>query len=165
MSVPDVLAAGGIVSIYLLLLSLLCAALTEGVAMFLQARSIHVFIGIKNLLDVPKSTHLTEQLYTHGLIEGVSQHASDPAKPIGPPFYVSPANFSLALLDILSARGIIAGKYGELLKNAENAGDAYEAALRAAAHGTRNPELTGNVKKTKIFQEEARAALQIVADR
>lgn len=163
MSVSDVFEVGGIVAVYLLLLSVLCAVLTQGVAALVHGPANNVLIGIKNLLNAPKSTGLAEQLYTHGLIEGLSQHASEPGKTTHPPFYISPANFSLALLDILGARGIISAKYGELLKKAENADEAYEA-LRAAANAARNPALAENINKTKLFQEQARAALQTVAD-
>jgi hypothetical protein len=164
MSVSDMFQAGGVAAVYLLLLSVLCAVLTEGAAALLQAQAYNVFRGIKNLLNAPKSTRLAEQLYTHGLIEGISQYTSDPGKATGPPFYMPPATFSLALLDILGARGVIAGKYGDLLKNAENADDAYEAAVRATTNAARNPELAENINKAKLFQEQARAALQTVAD-
>ena len=147
-----------------LLLSLVCTALNEGIASLLDKRGKNLVEGVKNLLNDPKFTGLAQQLYNHGLIGGISQHASDPNKPTRLPSYMSPANFSLALLDILGARGIIAGKYGDLLANAESADDAYEEAREAAAAAPGNSQLAETANQAKISQEQARGALQTIAD-
>src|SRR5687768_16517514 len=117
----------GIIFVYLLL-SLICTALNEGIASLIDKRGRNLVAGIKNLLNDPKFTGLAQQVYNHGLIGGISQYASNPDKRTRLPSYISSSNFSLALLDILAARGAIAGKYGELLVNAESAEDAYEEA-------------------------------------
>lgn len=122
----------GVIFVYLLL-SLICTALNEGIASLLDKRANNLLEGVKNLLNDPKLTGLAQQVYNHGLIGGISQHASDPNKKTRFPSYMSPSNFSLALLDILGARGVIASKYGDLLADAESADDAYEEACEAAA--------------------------------
>ncbi len=147
-----------------LLLSLVCTALNEGIASLLDKRSKNLVEGVKNLLNDPKFTGLAQQLYNHGLISGISQHASDLDKPTRRPSYMSPANFSLALLDIIGARGIIAGRYGDLLANAESADDAYEAAREAAAAAPSNSQLAETASQARISQEQAQGVLQTIAD-
>jgi|GEM_PF-1594836 hypothetical protein len=153
----------GVIFCYLLL-SLICTALNEGISSLLDKRANNLVEGIKNLLNDPKFTGLAQQLYNHGLIGGISQYASNPDKPTRLPSYMSPANFSLALLDILGAHGIIACKYGDLLTNAESADDAYEAAQDAAAAAPGNSQLAETASQAKISQEQARGALQTIAD-
>jgi hypothetical protein len=152
----------GIIFVYLLL-SLICTALNEGIASLTDKRGRNLVGGIKNLLNDPEFTGLAQQVYNHGLIGGISQHASNPNKMTRLPSYMSGQNFSLALLDILGARGIIAGKYGNLLAIAENADDAYGKAVEAAAATPGNPQLTDVVNQTKAAQEQARAALEAMA--
>jgi hypothetical protein len=128
----------GITFIYLLL-SLICTALNEGMASLFDKRGKNLLEGIKNLLNDPKFTGLAQQVYNHGLIGGISQYASNPGKRTRLPSYMSPTSFSLALLDILAARGVLASKYGDLLANAESTDDAYEEALEAAARAPNDP--------------------------
>lgn len=150
-----------IVFVYLLL-SLVCTALNEGIASLLDKRGRNLVEGVKNLLNDPKFTGLAQQVYNHGLIGGISQYASDPAKRTRLPSYISPTGFSLALLDILSARGAIASRYGDLLANAEKADDACEQALEAAAAAPGDPRLTEAAGKAKAVQEEATKALETI---
>jgi hypothetical protein len=151
----------GVIFVYLLL-SLICTALNEGIASLLDKRSSNLFEGIKNLLNDPKFTGLAQQLYNHGLIAGTSQHAADPGKMTRKPSYMSPANFSLALLDILGARGIIANKYGDLLARAEKADDDYEEASVAAAKAPRDAAIVAAQAQAKVASDEARAGLEAV---
>ncbi len=153
----------GIIFVYLLL-SLICTALNEGIASLIDKRGRNLVAGIKNLLNDPQFTGLAQQVYNHGLIGGISQHASNPNKMTRLPSYMSGQNFSLALLDILGARGIIAGKYGDLLAIAENADDAYGKAVEAAAATPGNPQLAEAVNQAKAAQEQARAALEAIAN-
>jgi hypothetical protein len=153
----------GIIFVYLLL-SLMCTALNEGIASLLDKRSSNLFEGIKNLLNDPKFTGLAQQLYNHGLIAGTSQYAADPGKMTRKPSYMSPANFSLALLDILGARGIIANKYGDLLARAEKADDDYEEACVAAARAPRVAAIVAAQAQAKVASDEARAGLEAVVD-
>jgi hypothetical protein len=153
----------GIIFVYLLL-SLICTALNEGIASLIDKRGRNLMGGIKNLLNDPEFTGLAQQVYNHGLIGGISQYASNPNKVTRLPSYMSGQNFSLALLDILGARGVIAGKYGDLLANAESADDAYGKALAAAAAAPGNPQLAEAANQAKAAQEQARAALENIAD-
>ncbi|SHM12066.1 hypothetical protein SAMN05216428_11452 [Nitrosospira sp. Nsp11] len=153
----------GIIFVYLLL-SLICTALNEGIASLIDKRGRNLMGGIKNLLNDPQFTGLAQQVYNHGLIGGISQYASNPNKITRLPSYMSGQNFSLALLDILGARGIIAGKYGDLLAIAENADDAYGKAVEAAAATPANPQFAEAVNQAKAAQERARAALEAIAD-
>jgi hypothetical protein len=153
----------GIIFVYLLL-SLICTALNEGIASLIDKRGRNLVGGIKNLLNDPEFTGLAQQVYNHGLIGGISQHASNPNKMTRLPSYMSAQNFSLALLDILGARGVIAGKYGDLLANAESADDAYGKALEAAAATPGDPQLAEAANQAKAAQEQARAALENIAD-
>ena len=153
----------GVIFVYLLL-SLICTALNEGIASLLDKRANNLLEGVKNLLNDPKLTGLAQQVYNHGLIGGISQHASDPNKKTRFPSYMSPSNFSLALLDILGARGVIASKYGDLLADAESADDGFEEACEAAAAAPGDSRLASSVDQAKIAREQARAALQTIAD-
>ncbi len=155
----------GVIFVYLLL-SLICTALNEAIASLLQKRGSNLFEGIKNLLNDPTFTGLAHQVYNHGLIAGISQHAADPDKPTRLPSYMSPANFSLALLDILGTRGIIglAAQYGDLLVQAGNADDAYEKARQAAAAAPGDPQLAAAANHARTVQEQAQAALETIAD-
>lgn len=102
-SILDV--AIGIVFVYLLL-SLVCSAVNEAIASFINQRGKNLFEGIKNLLNDPHFTQLAQQLYTHGLVAGISRDAADPQKPNRLPSYMPPKTFALALLDILGSLGV-----------------------------------------------------------
>jgi hypothetical protein len=95
----------GMVFIYLLL-SLICSVVNEGIASFLNKRGENLFDGIRNMLDDPKFIGLAQQLYSHGLVAGSSQHATDPGKPNRAPSYLPANTFAMALLDILASQGI-----------------------------------------------------------
>lgn len=153
----------GIIFVYLLL-SLICTALNEGIASLIDKRGRNLMGGIKNLLNDPEFTGLAQQVYNHGLIGGISQYASNPNKVTRLPSYMSGQNFSLALLDILGARGVIAGKYGDLLATAESADDAYGKALEAAAATPGNLQLAEAANQAKAAQEQAKTALENIAD-
>jgi len=154
----------GVIFVYLLL-SLICTALNEAIASLLQKRGRNLFEGIKNLLNDPTFTGLAQQLYNHGLIGGISQHASNPNEQTRLPSYMSPENFSLALLDILGIRGVIAAQYGDLLEQAEKADDAYEEARKSAAAAPGNPQFAQAADLAQQAQAQAQAALQTLADK
>ena len=83
----------GVTFVYLLL-SLICTALNEAIASLLEKRGANLFEGIKNLLNDPTFTGLAQQLYNHGLIGGISQHASNPNEPTRrPSLHVTPKIF------------------------------------------------------------------------
>src|SRR6266850_957951 len=95
----------GVIFVYLFI-SLICSAVNEGIASVLNKRGENLFAGVKNLLNDPNWIGLAQQLYSHGLVDGISQGSSDPKKVTRKPSYM-PANvFSLALLDILKSKGL-----------------------------------------------------------
>jgi hypothetical protein len=161
----NILEVGIAVIFVYLLLSIVCTAFNEGIASLIDKRGKNLVEGIKNLLNDPKFTGLAQQLYNHGLIGGISQYASDPTKRTRLPSYMSGESFSLALLDILSARGVIAGKYGDLLANAEAADDVYEEALEAAAAAPRDPQRVAAVAQAKDARDRTRVALEAIAEK
>ncbi len=95
--------AVGIGFLYLLL-SLVCSAITEGVARLFAMRSGTLRTGIRNLLGDPKGEKLAGALYRHPLIRGLyRQGLFDRAiGRDGKPSYVSPRTFALALFDTLA---------------------------------------------------------------
>jgi hypothetical protein len=121
----------GVISVYLVL-SLMSSAVNEGLATVINKRGRNLFEGIKNLLNDPTFTGLAQQIYSHGLVDGVSQDAGDPSRTNRRPSYLPSKTFSLALLDILGAHGVVAAAHGAALTNAEAADDVYERALAAA---------------------------------
>jgi hypothetical protein len=96
--------ATGIVLLYLLI-SLICSVLTELAASILNWRGQNLKQGILNLLNDPQYVGLAQQLYSHGLIAGISKNATDIAKINRDPSYISSGDFSRALLDVLTSRG------------------------------------------------------------
>jgi hypothetical protein len=101
-SILDV--AIGLIFVYLFL-SLICSAVNEGIASLVNKRGNILFEGIKNLLNDPKFTGLAQQLYTHGLVDGISHEATNPEKPNRLPSYMPSNHFALALIDILGSQG------------------------------------------------------------
>lgn len=132
-----------------LLLSLICTALNEGFSSLLNKRGQNLFEGVKNLLNDPQFTGLAQQIYNHGMIDGITREETKPPNPFlrflsgiekfltreppgpdvpqGLPSYMPTGHFALALLDILGARGIIAAAHGVDLAAAEAADDAFAA--------------------------------------
>jgi hypothetical protein len=151
----------GLVFVYLLL-SLICTALQEAIATVLNQRGAQLFEGIKNLLNDPAFTGLAQQIYNHGLVDGISRAASDPTKPNRLPSYMPSATFSLALLDVLGARGVIAAAQGSLLTAAEQADDAYASAVRAASN-TRLQAPGDKVANADLARKQAAAAVEQAA--
>ncbi len=94
----------GIIFIYLLI-SLVCTAVNEWIASFLNQRGKNLFEGIGNLLNDPTFTGLAQLVYSHGLVEGTSQDGANPDKPNRLPSYMQPETFALVLMNILRAHG------------------------------------------------------------
>lgn len=127
----------GVVFIYLLL-SLVCTVVNEAIATFVNQRGKNLFEGVKNLLNDPTFTGLAQQIYSHGLVDGISRGASEEGQPNRLPSYMPAKTFALALLDILRARGIVAGEDEKSLTEAirqaeENHRRAQEAAKNTPA--------------------------------
>src|SRR5436305_8223650 len=149
-SVLDV--AIGIVFIYLVL-SMICTTINEGFATIVNKRGANLFEGIKNLLNDPAFTGLAQQVYSHGLVDGISQNAINPNKSNRLPSYMSSKTFALALLDVLGTHGVVAAAQGELLSRAEKADDEY----RAEAAKTHRNDAAVQAKKKDA--EGAKAAV------
>lgn len=131
----------GIIFVYLAL-SLISTAANEAIATLINKRGRNLFEGIKNLLNDPSFTGLAQQVYNHGLVDGLSQGASDSSKVNRPPSYMPSKNFSLALLDILSAHGAVAAAGGESLAKAELDEDAYQKKLEEFGGDKTNAAVT-----------------------
>jgi len=137
----------GVVFVYLLL-SLVCTALNEGISSVINKRGKNLFEGVKNLLNDPDFTGLAQQVYHHGLVDGLSQNGSDPKVKTRLPSYMHSSNFSLALLDILGARGAIA------TSGPQGAVDA-EAAVKLNAAREAAVESAKKLKNLDLFNKAA----------
>src|SRR4051812_21786851 len=149
-SVLDV--AIGIVFIYLVL-SMICTTINEGIATIVNKRGTNLFEGIKNLLNDPAFTGLAQQVYSHGLVDGITQNASDPDKPNRLPSYMCSKTFALALLDVLGTHGVVAAAQGDLLSKAEKADDEYR------AEAAKTPRNDAAVQAKKAAADQAKADL------
>ncbi|HEY2292463.1 MAG TPA: hypothetical protein VGM86_17330 [Thermoanaerobaculia bacterium] len=142
----------GIVFIYLVL-SMICTTINEGFATIVNKRGTNLFEGIKNLLNDPAFTGLAQQIYSHGLVDGISQNAIDPAKTNRLPSYMSSKTFAMALLDILGTHGVVAAAQGDLLSRAEKADDEYR------AEAAKTPPDAAAVQAKKDAADQAKADL------
>lgn len=154
----------GVVFVYLFV-SLICSAVNEGISSLVNKRGSNLFDAVKNLLNDPKFTGLAQQLYSHGLVDGISEGASDPNKVNRKPSYM-PANiFSLALLDILRSKGLkdcwsdLVVKRGKDLEDAETRlkANPSDAALVKAVADARVALASAEIAAKK--SEETAAAL------
>ncbi len=120
----------GVVFVYLFI-SLICSAINEWIASALvNKRGKTLFDGVTNLLNDPKFTGLAQQLYTHGLVDGISQDSSHPTKSARLPSYMPSNTFALALMDILGSQGI--GKtWGSMIEEKKAALDAAQLQLKS----------------------------------
>ncbi|MBI3230669.1 MAG: hypothetical protein HYZ45_10970 [Burkholderiales bacterium] len=159
-SVLDV--AIGMMFIYLLF-GILCTAINESIASFINKRGKNLLAGIQNLLNDPASIGLAHQLYHHGLIDGISQNATNENKPNRLPSYLPPTSFSLALVDILATRGALAAAHSRLLLAAEQADDAVNAAVNAADKPP-SAEQSKAIELARSAQKSAETALLDAAE-
>jgi hypothetical protein len=95
----------GVVFLYLLL-SLICSAITEGIARIFAMRSSNLKEGIRNLLG-GQDDDLVQSLYNHPLISGLYRQGSIDRllRREGKPSYIPSRTFTLALFDILAGTG------------------------------------------------------------
>jgi hypothetical protein len=165
----------GVVFVYLLL-SLVCTSINEGIASFLNQRGKNLFAGITNLLNDPKFTGLAQQVYTHGLVDGISQEAANPDKPTRLPSYMPSKTFGLVVLDVLSSRGAsetcaaaLAQRKANLdAANAALAGNPGDANLQAAVRdaqaaldaASKLAEDTANAQASHQAAEQAAALVK-----
>jgi hypothetical protein len=118
----------GIIFVYLFI-SLICSSINEGIASLMNKRGKNLFEGVKNLLNDPQFTGLAQQLYTHGLVDGISQEAANPAKPNRLPSYIPSHTFALALLDIVGSQGL-KESWGDAVQRRQEDLDAVRAQLK-----------------------------------
>ncbi|HEY0545842.1 MAG TPA: hypothetical protein VGC91_10735 [Pyrinomonadaceae bacterium] len=130
----------GVIFVYLVL-SLICTAVNEAIATLLNKRGKNLFEGIKNMLNDPTFTGLAQQIYNHGLIDGISQDTTISNKPTRRPSYLPTKTFSLALLDILSANGVVSAAHGDALTKAEQADDEYQKLISVAGADMNDPAI------------------------
>jgi hypothetical protein len=152
----------GVMFVYLVL-SLVCTAIQEGIATSINKRGKNLFEGVKNLLNDPEFTGLAQQLYNHGLIDGLSRGASGQGRAKRQPSYISASTFSLALVDILGARGVVAAAHGDLLAAAERADDDCEEARQAAAAKPDDDALKKALEVASGARDQRQAALTAAA--
>ena len=164
----------GVVFVYLLF-SLICTVVNEGIASLCNQRGKNLFDGIRNLLNDPEFTGLAQQIYSHGLVDGISQNAADSSKPNRLPSYMSSGTFALALLDIMGSRGVgaswpavIAQRQRELddakAKQAADSGNAElkKAVADAQAVLDKAVEDASKAKTSEQKHQEAQRAAQAV---
>jgi hypothetical protein len=98
----------GLIVVYVVM-SMLCSSANEGLETILRNRSRQLELGIREILDDPTGTGITQALYNHPLISGLFQGKYDaaharPGKLYAKknlPSYIPSANFALAVLDIV----------------------------------------------------------------
>jgi len=139
-----------------LFLSLICSAINEGIASLINKRGKNLFEGVKNLLNDPKFTGLAQQLYTHGLVDGISQEAANPEKPNRYPSYMPSNTFALALLDILGSQGL-KESWSDVVNQRQKELDAAQAQLKS---NPADAALQKIVNDAQAALEKAREALE-----
>jgi hypothetical protein len=115
----DMLELGIGVSLFFLLVSLLCSAVREAIETVMKSRAGDLERGLRSLLDDPDGTGIVRSLLQHGHLASLSTGDYDPARlkktlfgglylprkdRVDFPSYIPPAQFATALLDIV-ARG------------------------------------------------------------
>ena len=115
----DMLELGIGVSLFFLLVSLLCSAVREAIETVMKSRAGDLERGLRSLLDDPDGTGIVRSLLQHGHLASLSTGDYDPARlkktlfgglylprkdRVEFPSYIPPAQFATALLDIV-ARG------------------------------------------------------------
>ena len=158
----------GLFMIYLIL-SLVCTAINEAIATLTDQRGKHLQEGVKNLLNDPDLTGLAKQIYSHGLIDGLSRNAANPAKKNRPPSYMPAGTFSLALFDVLTAHGAIANAPASAGALGSAIVDSATKAANAAQKDPDNPTLGSAASLTlerqlALGRELAVAAPDIMAN-
>ena len=133
-------AAIGLVLVYLLL-SLIASALQESAEAWLKIRASNLETGLRELLYDPDGSKLTKQIYEHPLIFGLFRGNYESGKERSNctttlPGYIPPANFAVALLDIV-VRGPVPAKEGDAPASAPATNTLTFESLRAAVvHGS-----------------------------
>ncbi|HEY4085688.1 MAG TPA: hypothetical protein VGM43_07100 [Bryobacteraceae bacterium] len=101
----------GLIFIYLVL-SLICSAACEAIEAVLKSRSLYLKRGLQELLNDPSGKALVAELYSHPLVCSLFTGQYDPSKGGNLPSYIPPANFALALMDIVGVAKAAKGAAG-----------------------------------------------------
>ncbi len=97
----DVLdVAIGLVFVYLVL-SLLCSAACELIESFLKRRAAYLEQGLQTLLNGGTSSGIVPEIYNHPLVNSLFPGKYQPGRSGNLPSYIPPANFALALMDVV----------------------------------------------------------------
>lgn len=101
----------GLIFVYLVL-SLICSAACEAIEAVLKSRSLYLKRGLQELLNDPSGKELVADVYSHPLVCSLFAGQYDPSKPGNLPSYIPPANFALALMDIVGIAKVAKGAAG-----------------------------------------------------
>jgi hypothetical protein len=104
----------GVVFVFVLI-STICTAVREGIEAWLKTRASFLEFGIRQLLNDPRGSGITKQLFDHPLLSGLFAGTYQTDKDAKPkrrlfvrdrnlPSYIPARNFAVALMDI-AARG------------------------------------------------------------
>ncbi|HEY4086088.1 MAG TPA: hypothetical protein VGM43_09125 [Bryobacteraceae bacterium] len=133
----------GLIFIYLVL-SLICSAACEAIEAVLKSRSAYLKRGLQELLSDPSGKELVAEVYSHPLVCSLFTGQYNPSKDGNLPSYIPPANFALALMDIVGVAKAVKGAAGspeaETIRNTLEAyaakNPAVSQALLTLAHTT-----------------------------
>jgi hypothetical protein len=143
-----------------LVLTLVSSTVNEWIASMLQQRGRNLFHGIKNLLNDPNFTGLAQQLYSHGLIDGISKvREPDDKRKTGSyrlPSYMGAETFALALVDLLGSRGAVHAGAGDVPQRDKE----LAAAEEALAKDEQNATLIAVVKEARANVDAAVQAMK-----
>lgn len=101
----------GLIFVYLLV-SLMVTAITEMFAGLLKWRAKNLWAGVRNLLDTGQEREWIDRLYSHPLIQSLSEPSKDGTAattgdkaPRNAPSYIPSRTFALTLLDLVRESG------------------------------------------------------------
>jgi len=123
----------GLIFIYLVL-SLICSAACEAIEAVLKSRSLYLKRGLQELLNDPSGKDLVAELYSHPLVCSLFAGEYDSSKRGNLPSYIPPANFALALMDIVGVARIV--------KTAAGSPDAEKIRSALEAYAAKNPAVS-----------------------
>jgi hypothetical protein len=98
----------GLVFVYLVL-SLICSAACELIESVLKGRASYLKQGMQEMLDDSAGDGLVREIYNHPLVSSLFRGDYKAGQTKNLPSYIPPANFSLALMDIIGLSGPRAG--------------------------------------------------------
>jgi hypothetical protein len=102
--------------------ALIVSTVQEALASMLRLRAHTLLDGIKSMLNDPKFTGLARALYAHALVNPQDDgRAADPRRLRSKPSYIEPAQFALALVDVIQT---VPGNYARLGQDIDAIGDA-----------------------------------------